>query len=128
MRDLLPTGAPVDIGGKTRRFIFNLNVVDELQEHYDEPLSTVMAKLFSDDQDRNEYLKTVVTVLINEDVAIHNDESSDKWDFVDTKSVGRMITIKNRWPIMQAIMQAYTEGLPEVEKDENPQTDESLKN
>ena len=26
---------------------------------------------------------------------------------------------------MQAIMQAYTEGLPEVEKDENPQTDES---
>jgi hypothetical protein len=127
MRDLLPKGVPVEIGGKERHFVFNLNVVDELQERCDEPLSEVLAHIFSGEKDSNDYLKTVVTALINEDVAIHNDESDEKWPLVDVKSVGRMITIKNRWPIMQAIMQAYTEGLPEVDKDENFQTDESPK-
>jgi hypothetical protein len=128
MRDLLPKGVPVEIGGKERHFVFNLNVIDELQELHDKPLSEIMSRIFSREKDSSEYLKSVTTVLINEDVAIHNDSSADKWEFVDVKTVGRMITIKNRWPIMQAIMQAYSEGLPEVDKDENPQTDESPKN
>jgi hypothetical protein len=124
MRDLRPKGIEINIDGKQRSLLFTINVIDELQERYDLAIYEVIQKLFSEEEkDKKEsykVLKCITTVLINEDVAIHNDESEEKWEEVTEKYIGRKLTIENMGYVAILILKAYQNSLTTSEEDTDP--------
>lgn len=124
MRDLRPKGIEINIDGKQRHFLFTINVIDELQERYDLAIYEVIQKLFSEDEQdkRNSFkvLKCITTVLLNEDVAIHNDENEEKWEEVTEKYIGRKLTIENMGFVAIAILKSYQSALVISEDDADP--------
>lgn len=123
MRDLKSNGAYIKIDDKERKLTFTINVIDELQEHYDMAIGKVIEMMFGTEEDeaRKSYsmIRKVLTVLINEDVEMHNDDNDDKWELVDEKYVGRKVSQENILEVGMAILKAWSASLPPKEDDED---------
>lgn len=113
MSDLRPKGIPVTIGGVERHFLFTLNAIDEIQDHYKMPLSEVIEK-FADKEESYKTMRYVITVLLNDEAERENGQST-----VTEKEVGWMITLENEAEIITAVFRAYGYSLPEGDKDPN---------
>lgn len=122
MRDLKSNGAYINIDGKERKLTFTINVIDELQEHYDMAIGKVIETMFGaeEDESRKSYsmIRKVLTVLINEDVEMHNDDNEDKWELVDEKYVGRRVSQENILEVGMTILKAWSASLPPKEEDD----------
>lgn len=122
MRILKPTGVPVKIDDKERKLLFTLNVIDEIQEYYDQSIGEVLKTAFAEDAEsqRRSYgiIRKILTVLINEDVEMHNEEQEEKWDKVDEKYVGRRIGQHNLEYIAIKILEAWSGSLPKINEEE----------
>lgn len=122
MRELAPMGVEINFDGVDRRFLFNVNVIDELQEKFDLPIADIIKGAVGRNQKNHSVLVAVVVALVNEDVEIHNDESADKWNPVDEKYVRRRITIDNMFKVISAIIEAFSRSLPKrTDDDDDPQ-------
>jgi hypothetical protein len=119
VRELAPIGVPINIDGKERHLLFTVNVIDDIQEHYNLPIAEAVIKTMSKDKESFSHLRYILMVLINEDVEIHNDESDEKWKPVTEKYVGRKITIDNAGIVAAAMFTAFTRSLPKSDEDDD---------
>ncbi len=112
MRELAPKGVEINFDGYDRRFLFTLNVIDELQEEHDKPITEILKEAVDLEAKNHDMLISVVTALVNEDVEIHNEETGDNWKKVDKKYISRKITYNNLQEIILAIIDTFSSGLP----------------
>lgn len=118
MSDLKPRGVPVMVEGVERHFLFTLNVIDEIQDHYNLALSEVIDKL-TDKSQAYKTLRYIIMALLNDEAERENATGNDKYKKVTEKETGWLITLENEEEILIAVFKAYGLSLPEGE-DEYP--------
>lgn len=119
MSDLRPTGEKIKLGNNEYGMRFTLNAIDEIQEHFNIPISQ-MPELFADERKQIRNLRYLISVLINEDIDCVNDETGSKTPHIDEKYVGRHIDTKNLTGMMSDIMRTFTGGVPISDEDADP--------
>lgn len=120
MSDLRPTGVPIEIDGVERRFLFTLNVIDEIQEHYEKPLDEIVDMLL-DKRYAGECMRYLVTALINDEVERELYKNKQcQLKRVTEQEVGWMLSNDNIQEVTLAVLQAYGVSLPEAEEDDFP--------
>lgn len=122
MSDLRPVGVPITLDGVERRFLFTLNVIDDIQEHFDKPLDEVV-DLLLDKRYAGNTMRYLVMVLANDEVdrERHKNEQCTLKK-VTEQEVGWMLTNDNIQDVTLAVLKAYGISLPEVDEDEIPNT------
>ena len=113
--------SPVEftLANKTYPLIFDMNVVAEIESEYGN-LEEWLSKI------QESSIKTAIStlaILINEAVYIHNDESSDKWELVDCKKIGRLMNMRDIETVLNVIMETFKAGTPQSDD-----TEENSKN
>ena len=126
MSDLRPRGVKIRLGSKEYGMRFTLNAIDEIQEHFDIPISQ-LAELFKDGKTQIKNLRYLLTVLINEDIDCVNDETGEKQPHVEESYVGRHLDLSNMTELMSAIFKAFNKGAPEPEAGDEGDDDPNLK-
>lgn len=113
MSDLRPTGVPVEIEGVERHLLFTLNVIDDIQEHFNMGLAQVINRL-ADEELHTETLRYVLRALLNDEAERSGGELKQYTD----KEIGWIITLDNQIEIVILILKAYGISLPEAEDGE----------
>ena len=114
MSDLRPEGIDIELGGEKRNFLFTLNVMDDLQDEFDEEFDAVIGRLESK-RELPKVLKRIVAALINDDC-----ERKGKETKVTAREVGMMIAEQNLLAVQIAVLKAYGVSLPEPDEDDFP--------
>ena len=101
--------------------VFNLNVLEEIQEKYGSisEWGKVVEATDSDGVPKISDLKVGLCSMLNEGIDIQNESSQEKRNFVNLKQVGRIITDAGLENVLKAIKDisiASTENLDEEEK------------
>ena len=117
MSDLRPVGVPVIIDGVERRFLFTLNAIDEIQEHYNAPLAEIINKLM----DKSSAVKALryLTYALLEDEKQRKTAVGEKLRQYSEKEVGWLITTENEKEILLAVLKAYGLALPEGDEEDS---------
>lgn len=113
MSDLRPKHIPLEIGGRQLGLLFDLNAIDEIQDHFDLPISQ-LTDLLADERKVFKVLRFLLTVLINE--AVEDSEDGEK---VSERWVGRKISASDIPILKGKIYEAFTASMP-IPDDENP--------
>ena len=100
-------GLPVVIGGVTFHFLYTFAVIDELQELYDAPLSTILDKLT---KDRRFYSTAghIIHALIKSDLFNNGEETAPTYD-----QIMHVLTLRDVARILEAIFKAYQSDMPD---------------
>lgn len=125
MKILKPQGEEFIFDNKKRRLLFNINTINEIQEHFDMYIVDVLNALVNpENADRDWYNKLayILTVLLNEDIRLHNEDCpNDKWEEISIEFVkSRVITNKNSGLIAISIIKAFSADIPESEEEDDP--------
>lgn len=126
MRILKPQGIEIEFDDKKRHLLFNVNVIDEVQEKYDDYIVNILNSLFDKENNynsRNAYnkLSFILLTLLNEDVRLHNKNNpDDKWepiteDFINSE----LLTNDTSASLSILVLQSFNGTLPKSE-DEDP--------
>jgi len=126
MSDMKPKGTKIEIGGREFGLRFTLNAIDDIQDHFDTPISE-LGLLLDNEKTRIKTLRYLLTVLINEDIDCIADETSEKQTHVNERWIGRNIDLHNAGKIVTAIAGALSGSMPETE-DEIPNATSGQKN
>ena len=121
MSDLRPKGTPVVIDGEERHLLFTLNVIDEIQDHFDAPMSDVWDKL-TDKRESEKTIRYLVCTLLNDEAAREQRNGKELKSYTE-EEVGWAITIGNVNEIMMALLDAYGLSLPEPDEDDAPKAE-----
>lgn len=115
---LRPKGVPIVLDGEERHFLFTLNVIDQLQEHYNCTMMDVFARLANEETVYNT-VRYVTYVLLTDEVerAKWKDKNS-KLRSVSEKEVGWLVTLDNIREVNRAIVKAYGLSMPEADEDD----------
>jgi len=112
MSDLQPKLYKIMLGGQEFGLLFSINAIDDIQDHYDIPISHLI-ELLNDERDTFKNLRYILTVLINEGI---DDEENDR-PHVEERWVGRKITAGNIHELGDSILRAFNEGTPEPDEE-----------
>jgi len=127
MRDLRPTTIWVTLGEKEYPMIFNLNTVDEIQTRFDKPLADILSDMV-DDKAVYHTLKAILCILINEGIAVEQDNGQMMDEKPKTeKWIGRQISpsFSALSELQSRIFEAFDCSMPEPEDDNpDPQTEQ----
>jgi len=115
MSDLRPTPHKIKLGGEEFGLLFSINVIDEIQDHFNISISE-LTNVLKDQRTIFKNLKYILTLLINEGI----DDEESGHPHVDEKWVGRKITANNLQGLTKDILLAFSEGTPKSEGDEIP--------
>lgn len=118
MSDIKINSTSIELGGKTYDLVFTTNIIDDIQEHFDIPITNI-AELFKDEKKQFKVLRYLITALINESIDIHNDSSDKKLNKIDERYAGRYITIKNLDNYIEAIKNCLYESMPTNDEDDD---------
>lgn len=116
MSDLRPRGEPVVLDGQERRFLFTLNVVNELQDKYEKSIHGIITDLINEEAPGN-MLRDLVVVLLNDEAEREERKGRETQGRVTEREVGEMIGMDNYWEVMTALLKAYGLSMPKAEDD-----------
>jgi len=129
MRVLKPQGIPVNFDGIERHFLFNINVIDEIQEHFDTDIISAI-NLIINDKDSElkkkayDNLCYFVMVLANEDTRIYNKTAKEKRENIDIEYLKEVITHRTAQELLAAILKAFNGSMPQDDNDDPNSTRE----
>ncbi len=112
MSDLKPKGMKIKLGNNEYGMRFTLNAIDEIQDHFDIPVSQ-LGNLFSDERNQIKNIRYLLTILINEDIDCLNDDRDEKISHIEERYIGRHIDSTNMKSTIQSIYAAFTDSTPE---------------
>jgi hypothetical protein len=112
MSDLKPTGAKIKLGDKEYTLLFDINAIDDIQDHLDIPISQ-LSDLLKDERKAYKVLKYLLTTLINEGI----DDAEKGEEHVTEKFVGRKITPGNMSELKNGILASFIGSTPEPTDD-----------
>ena len=110
------TIAYIETKKRTYPFVFNLNVMEEIQEQYGS-LDAWGEKTQGEGEPNVKDLKIGVMIMINEGIDIENENNGTNEPFVEAKQVGRIISEVGMQKILTAI-QKLTIASTKTEGDE----------
>lgn len=113
MSDLRPRHTKIELGGKEYGMLFTLNVIDEIQDKFDIPISE-LGDLMADERKVFKVLKSLLAMLINE--AIDDAETGEP--HVTEAFVGRKITFAEISTLRDKVFASFADGLPQSEEDD----------
>lgn len=119
MSDMRPSGSEIELGGRKLRLLWTINVIDQIQDRYDMPISEI-DQLFQDERKAIKAIRELLTMLINE--AILDSESGEPP--VDEMWVGRKLTVNNIRGLKSMIMRSFSDGLPDGDGDPNAESEQ----
>lgn len=126
MRILKPVGEELELEGRVYHLLFNLNVIDEIQEQYDMPIVDILNSIFDKEDKKKQKesyntLAYMITVLLNEDIRIHNKKNEkDQWPEVTIEYIREeVLTNSTSGQLSLLILKAFNGTLPKSE-DEGP--------
>ena len=109
MKDISDT---LEYKGQKYPIIFNLNVLEAIQEEYG-TFSAWLDKIYKDDDDETEpdikAIKFAYYKMINEGIRIENKTAKEKREFLDKEDVGEIITeigLKDAFNTLNSLAQA----------------------
>lgn len=114
MSTLRPKGIPCEVAGVERNLLFTLAVVDELEDHYDLPVESVVDML-TDDRKVYKVLSYVLTVLINDEIAARNYAEGKNEPAITEDEIKWSVDVRDTGRLARAVMQAYGYSFPEAE-------------
>ena len=114
-------GLPVEIGGVTFHFLYTFAVIDELQELYDAPMSTILDKLT---KDRRFYSTAghVIEALIKSDMYNNGEDNAPSYD-----QIMHVLTVRDVARILEAIFKAYSSDMPDKTDEEDDDDEDAEK-
>lgn len=118
MSDLRPKGIPVTIGGEERNFLFTLNAIDDIQDHFEMSLAEIISNLV-DKELSYKTMRYIIMALLNDEAEREAAAGEDRYKRVTEKEVGWLVTLENEATIVLALLEAYGYSLPKGE-DEDP--------
>lgn len=121
MSDLRPKGIPVMINGEERHLLFTLNAIDEIQDHFDAPMTEVWDKL-TDKRESEKTIRYLICTLLNDEAAREQRNGKELKSYTE-EEVGWAITVENVNEIMMALLDAYGLSLPEPDEDDSPKAE-----
>ncbi len=121
MSDLRPRGTPVVIDGEERHLLFTLNAIDEIQDHFDAPMSDVWDKL-TDKRESEKTIRYLICALLNDEAAREQRNGKELKSYTE-EEVGWAITVGNVNEIMMALLDTYGLSLPEPDEDDSPKAE-----
>lgn len=126
MRILKPVGVEIELDDKPRKLLFTVDIIDEVQNHYDMYVVDVLNSIFSSESKENmrdAYNKVsfIFTLLLNGDVKRHNkDNPGDIWNEITEEWIrSEWLTNSNVAIFGGLILKAFNESLPKSD-DEDP--------
>ena len=125
MRILRPKGEKLTIDDRTYHLLFNINTIDEIQEHFDKPIDEVLndtLDLKNTENKKQSYNKIayMLATLINQDVERHNKKSEDKWEPVSEEWLKEeILTNETAIQAMALILKAFN-GSVDTGDEKNP--------
>ncbi|HRS66159.1 MAG TPA: hypothetical protein P5519_09785 [Spirochaetia bacterium] len=119
MSDLKPTGTKIKLGNKEYGLRFTLNAIDDIQEHFNIPISKLV-DLFKDEKTQIKNLRFMLMTLINEDLDCRADETGEKAEHLEERYIGRHIDAGNIRNLIGATLKSFSSGTPEIGEDDDP--------
>nr|DAV83583.1 MAG TPA: tail tube protein [Caudoviricetes sp.] len=118
MSDLRPKGVTITIDGTERNLLFTLNVIDEIQDHYDMAMTEVWDKL-TDKREAEKTIRYLLCTLLNDEAEREKRNGRELKNYTE-KEVGWIISVDDVDEILSALLKAYGVSLPEPDEDEHP--------
>ena len=126
MRILMPVGEEIQFDDKLRHLLFNTNVIDEIQECYDDGIVDILNSMLGSKEKegkKNQYdkLSYILLVLLNEDVRLHNkNKENDKWEVLTEEFVrSELVTNTTSLELTMLVLTAFSGSVPKS-KDSPP--------
>ena len=108
MESLNPKGAKIKFKSKDYYLIFDVNVIDKIQNHFDISINSLSTLLDYNDLDFYNNVAQILYFLLNEAIEINNDENKDNIeDLYQLDQVRRYINNLNIFEILSSIISAY---------------------
>lgn len=104
---------PFEFDGKTFQLKFNLNVIAEIQEKY-EDLDSFFEKIAKVGD-----MLWLLCLLINQDVKKHNKSSTEKWEYYTVEQIGEVFGISDIKTLSSLIADAVMNAMPSKDTEEN---------
>lgn len=101
--------------GKDYELVFNLNVMEEIQEEYGS-VEAWGELLESTDEPKAKDVKFGFTEMLNEGIDIYNEEHEDKRDFLTPKQVGRILSEIGLEEVAKKLRQTVVDNTKSDEK------------
>ena len=114
MSDLKPNGTTFNIGGQEYGLLFSINVIDDIQDHFNVEIGKI-SDVLSDPKNQFKNLRWLITTLVNEWIDSQNEKSTEKINKLEERMVGRYITASNMNEIQLAFYQSFKQAAPEVD-------------
>ena len=118
MSDLRPKGVTITIDGTERNLLFTLNVIDEIQDHYDMAMTEVWDKL-TDKREAEKTIRYLLCTLLNDEAEREKRNGRELKNYTE-KEVGWIISVDDVDEILSALLKAYGVSLPEPDEDGHP--------
>lgn len=115
MSDLRPTGTKITLGDKEYILYFDLNAIDDIQDHFDISIAE-LPDLMKDDRKTYKVLKYLLSVLINEGI----DEFETGEKHTNEREIGRKLNMSNISEVSSKIMEAFSGSTPVSDEEDDP--------
>ena len=123
MSDMKPQSFKITLkDDKDYGMLFDINSIDDIQEHFNVPIDELPSLFAGDKMTVFKNLRSILTILINEDRDDQSDKTGEKLPHFDERFIGRQMPAEQLENIMTSIYKAFSGAMPEKEdKDtENP--------
>lgn len=131
MRILKPVGEKLTINDIEYNLFFNINVVDELQEHYDMPMADILNSILSDPDENGTRFTTketfskvvfILKALINEDVRVKNNKAllsgDEQLQEVAEGEIREVLTSGAIFQVIKLLLDSFNKTLPKSENED----------
>ncbi len=119
MSVLRPKGIPCEVAGVERHLLFTLAVVDDLEDHYDLPVESVV-EMLTDERKVYRVLSYVLTALINDEIAARNYAEGKNEPAITEEEIKWSVDVRDTGRLARAVMQAYGYSFPEADEGQDP--------
>lgn len=99
----------IEAKNRTYPLVFNLNVMEEIQEHYGS--MDKWADLTDGDEPKIKDLKFGLLAMMNEAIDIENEDKEVKEPFVTSKQIGRILTEAGLQNVIKKVQDVTTESI-----------------
>jgi hypothetical protein len=115
MRILRPKGTPIELEGEQFNLLFTVDVIDDIQEHFDNDIVSVLNSMREDSRKGYKVIAYVLMTLIN--AALERDGLEDRYNL---KRISQYITNNTARELIPLIIYTFNnDAPPSEEKDPN---------
>ncbi len=119
MRNLNPKPVDIEFDGKTYGVQFNINMIDEVQTHFEKPIGEIY-DLIMDSPKSAANLRYLLTALLNDAIETQEVQTDEHIPRLSEAEVGRKIDIRAFDYYYKKVIEAFGVSLPETNEDDDP--------